>query len=506
MVYNTLTEAPRNLKEGIDWLLAVKRNDGENGLLAMGAAVYNFLADKPVGKTEVPALEAVKLISKEFLEQPELRNDQLVKDILEKFIRPMNTKPSWLSKMFNHVEESDYTNVVVSRGVSPDDIAQDVTEVVNGCEHFLEKIIVLEKYSSAYSSEATWEKSCSEKPEDCAAVFVGIAPMLYAGLGYLKTSSNAGPFSFMGIKRKTNIGGVLETLGYGESNRRSWLSGPDVTEALQSVNPNMLSTLYELSGFWAFYGSGKTVIPEAEPSVEGEGEQSVIPEAEPTVDGEGEQSLIPEDEKSFEGEGEQSLIPEAEPSVEGEGEQSLIPEDEKSFEGEGEQSLIPEAEPSVEGEGEQSLIPEDEKSFEGEGEQSLIPEDEKSFEGEGEQSVIPEAEPSVEGEGEQSMIPEAEPTIEGEGEQSVIPEVEPSVEPAGEEPVIPEAEPSVEPVKPEVDDIEKPVKVAKAAKVARSVKAAKKAAKKLAKKARKRKERKLKKQQEEQAQQESAEQ
>ncbi|CDR96832.1 hypothetical protein BBBOND_0307360 [Babesia bigemina] len=461
MVYNSLTDVPRDFREGIDWLIALKGTDAESNIAAMGEAVYNFLVDKPVGHTEVPALQNVQSIVKGFLEQPGLKNVWPVNRILEKYNKRINKNPGWFTKAFGGADECDYKNVIKSKHVSAKTIAGKLGIAVNGYERLLKKVKTPEQYKSAYSSEATWEASCSQKPEDCAVVLVGIAPMLYAGLRSMWKASHGQSFSWVPKSKNKNIlVTVLRSLGFKHPECRDKMSASYVSEALENVTIDMLETFYNLSGFWAFYGSGKIgavgekqpvepVIPEAEPSVEGEGEQSLIPEAEPSVDGEGEQSMIPEAEPSFDGEGEQSVIPEAEPS----------------FDGEGEQSLIPEAEPSVEGEGEQS--------------------------------VIPEAEPTFEGEGEQSVIPEAEPTFEGEGEQSVIPEAEPSVEPAGEEPVVPEAEPSVEPVKPEVDEVEQPMKVAKAAKVARSVKAAKKAAKKVSKKARQKKQKK---------QQESAEQ
>ncbi|CDR95179.1 hypothetical protein BBBOND_0203360 [Babesia bigemina] len=414
MVYTSLTEAPHNLKEGIDWLMAVKGDDAGHNLAAMGAAIHKFLVDKPVGYTEVAALEKVKRISKEFLQQEEVTKVPYVNKLLEKFDKPVNKNPDWIARTFT-LEACDYKNVVKTGGVEPKEISQDVADIVGACEKFLGNIKASDHYESAYSSEATWEASCSKKPEDCAAVFVGIAPMVNAGIRSLRFASHSEAYNWLPFIKTVNLRNVLKALGYDESDSRYKLGAKVVFKALQGVSYRMLQTLYELSGYWAFYESSTTDV-DAEPSVEGEGEQSLIPEAEPSV------------------------------------------------EGEGEQSVIPEAEPSVEGEGEQS--------------------------------VIPEAEPSVDGEGEQSVIPEAEPSVEGEGEQSVIPEAEPSVEPAGEEPVIPEAEPSVEPVKPEVDDIEKPVKVAKAAKVARSVKAAKKAAKKVSKKARQKKEKKQKKQQE----------
>ncbi|CDR95158.1 hypothetical protein BBBOND_0203150 [Babesia bigemina] len=395
MVYESLIDVPHNVKEGIDWLVALKGDDGDEHLAALGEAIHKYLSynfkNNPELAKKLPSLEHVKLISMGFMWNKELRGLWPAKDVLGNFVKAMDKKPSYF---------------VNAMGSNPAKITKNLTKFFGGCEKFLDEIKHPATYESAYSSKATWDASCSEIPEACAAVFVGIAPMLYLGLESMRDASASQSscwWPFGKKKAKVNFGEVVRAVGYDDLDCLGGAGSASALKAVKNLNPNVVDIVHDLCGFDAVYESEN---PESVPA-----EKS----AEPVADG-------------------------------------------SSVEGEGEQSVIPEAEPT--------------------------------FEGEGEQSVIPEAEPSVDGEGEQSVIPEAEPTFEGEGEQSVIPEAEPSVEPAGEEPVIPEAEPSVEPVKPEVDDIEKPVKVAKAAKVARSVKAAKKAAKKVSRKARQKKEKK----------------
>ncbi|GBE58548.1 hypothetical protein, conserved [Babesia ovata] len=254
MVYSSLTEAPRNLKEGIDWLMALKGTDDENGLKAMSAALYDFLAQQPVGKMELPALEEVKLISKEFLEQKELKYQPFVEDLLGRFNKPMNKNLSGCAKYLDNSDESDHENVVKSRGVKPKDIAKNIVKVVDGCAQFLEKIKNPGQYESAYSSEATWDTSCSKDPEACVVILVGIAPMLYAGLRSLRIASNTTPLSRLGChNKKIKLVSVLKALGYEEAERRAKMSGSDVFKALKSVSHEMLVTLYDIAGFWAFY-------------------------------------------------------------------------------------------------------------------------------------------------------------------------------------------------------------------------------------------------------------
>ncbi|CDR96211.1 hypothetical protein BBBOND_0301160 [Babesia bigemina] len=140
---------------------------------------------------EVSALEEVKLITKEFLEKPELRNRRAVRAILRRFNKPMR-KVGFCHRLFGRIVDSDYENVIETKGLTAENIAENIGEIVDGCKTFLHHIKNPDYYESAYNSEATSDASCSEKPEDFAAVFVGIAPMLYAGLIAPLVASRAG--------------------------------------------------------------------------------------------------------------------------------------------------------------------------------------------------------------------------------------------------------------------------------------------------------------------------
>ncbi|CDR97956.1 hypothetical protein BBBOND_0404440 [Babesia bigemina] len=253
MVYKSLTEAPHNLKEGIDWLIAVKGDDAANNLMAIGTAVHKFLADKPVGFAEVPALENVKRISKEFLGKPELKDQWPVNFMLRKFNQPMDKNPNIFVKIFGDVEESDYKNVIQDKSVSAETIAKDIGDVVNCCEQFLEKVKIPDQYKSAYSSEATWDASCAKDPESCAIILVGIAPMLYAGLNSLMASCIAAFFRGLNSKAHRPTQQLLQALGCIEPECRAGISVPNIIMALGGMDKSVMTTIYDLSGFWAFY-------------------------------------------------------------------------------------------------------------------------------------------------------------------------------------------------------------------------------------------------------------
>ncbi|GBE59773.1 hypothetical protein, conserved [Babesia ovata] len=255
MVYTSLTEAPRNLKEGIDWLMAVKGTDGENNLKAMGAAVYNFLADKPVGKMEVPALEEVKVITKEFLEQKEFEDGYFLNKLLDRFKKRMKKqKPGFFAKHFDYVYKSDYENIIQTGGVTADAMVKNVAKVVRVTERFLKSIQVADKYESAYSSEATWDASCAKDPEACAIVLVGIAPMLHTGILYLqyrcfRATESGGP----GSVEEKRLANALEALGYKKSEQNVKMGVSDILRAFSCVGVELFVILHDLAGFWAFY-------------------------------------------------------------------------------------------------------------------------------------------------------------------------------------------------------------------------------------------------------------
>ncbi|GBE62645.1 hypothetical protein, conserved [Babesia ovata] len=268
MVFNSLTEAPRNLKESIDWLMALKGTDARKNLEAIGYAIYDFLADKPVGFMELPALEKIKSVAKEFLGQEELKDRFYVSALLKRYTEPMGKNFLLRLKSPWTTHRSDYKNVVNRWGVKPGGIAKNIAQVVSVCDVFLEHIKSPDQYKSAYSSEATWDASCAKKPEDCAVVLVGIAPMLYAGLLFLLDVANPGLLEcLLPRNEKEFLRKVMKALGYVEPECCDFLSRSNLLHALHYVDKDVLDSIYDIAGFWAFYGVDKTGVQSAKQSV-----------------------------------------------------------------------------------------------------------------------------------------------------------------------------------------------------------------------------------------------
>ncbi|CDR95895.1 hypothetical protein BBBOND_0210480 [Babesia bigemina] len=258
MAYTSLTEAPHNLKEAVDWLVALKGTDAEKNLAALGEAVHKFLVKRPVGYTEIPALEAVKLITKEFLEKPRLQGLWYVKDMLEKFNGNMDkTHDVWLKRQTANYH-SDYENIIQTAGIERTDMIKNVTDIVDAYEKLLEGVKIPSLYKSAYTSEATWDASCAKDPRECALVLVGIAPMLYAGLRSVwdsaRTAIENGPESYA----ERALGDVLKAVGYDGHGCRGTVSSSAIRDSTGDVYPYVLDKVYDIAGFWAFYGQANT--------------------------------------------------------------------------------------------------------------------------------------------------------------------------------------------------------------------------------------------------------
>ncbi|CDR97804.1 hypothetical protein BBBOND_0402920 [Babesia bigemina] len=244
MVYNSLTQAPRNFKEAVDWLMAVRGDGAKRNVAALGAALFSFLADKTVDKMEMPALEEVKHVTKKFLDQPELRNQWFVGGLVKRYNDLINKSPGGLAKYCRVVDESD-ENVVKGKGITAGSILYMALR-------FLDDIKSPGEYESAHSPEATWSKSCTQKPEDCAAVFVGIAPMLYAGVRSLHYASIADTLNWApSTEQEFSLGKILKALGYVKPERRTGMTASYVGRALGGFRYETTNFIFDLAGFWA---------------------------------------------------------------------------------------------------------------------------------------------------------------------------------------------------------------------------------------------------------------
>ncbi|CDR95631.1 hypothetical protein BBBOND_0207850 [Babesia bigemina] len=237
MAHNSLTDAPRNFREGIDWLLALKGRYPDESLKGMGEAVYQLFKSDNVSVEASTALQNVHDICKTFLDKEGLNEQFFVKEFLHRLARPMNKKPGALDE---------------SPEVSASSVTKDLVHVVGRCEKFLKKSKLYKQYPDAYTRSATWNSSCAQNPEACAVVLVGIAPMLYTGLRSLQVASAGALEDESDSAAKERMGEVLKAVGFDDSECPASNRNAPVHRALRRVDERVFTILHNLAGFWVF--------------------------------------------------------------------------------------------------------------------------------------------------------------------------------------------------------------------------------------------------------------
>ncbi|CDR94163.1 hypothetical protein BBBOND_0104720 [Babesia bigemina] len=252
VVYNSLIYVPRNFKEAVDWLIAVRGDDGMKNLKALGAALYDFYAHMSGRFTEVSDLDKVIRVSREFLEQEKLKKRRSVKRILIKLNDRLRKTPDQLAKRIGSAHDTKNEKYLQKKGLTADTIAENLCCVVDACAEFLGRIKNRSHYKSAYSPQATWDASFSAHPETGVVIFVGIAPMLCASISSLNAAVFAAMLRFPPFIAYKRMQELIQALGYVEPECRAGMTASYVGDALEGFEETIIF-LYELAGFWIFY-------------------------------------------------------------------------------------------------------------------------------------------------------------------------------------------------------------------------------------------------------------
>ncbi|CDR94099.1 hypothetical protein BBBOND_0104080 [Babesia bigemina] len=251
-VYKSLIYVPRNFKEAVDWLIAVRGDDGMKNLKALGAALYDFYAHMSGRFTEVSDLDKVIRVSREFLEQEKLKKRRSVKRILIKLNDRLRKTPDQLAKDTGSADDTENEKYLQKKGLTADTIAEKLCCVVDACAEFLGRIKNRSHYKSAYSPQATWDASFSAHPETGVVIFVGIAPMLCASISSLNAAVFAAMLRFPPFIAYKRMQELIQALGYVEPECRAGMTASYVGDALEGFEETIIF-LYELAGFWIFY-------------------------------------------------------------------------------------------------------------------------------------------------------------------------------------------------------------------------------------------------------------
>ncbi|GIX61604.1 variant erythrocyte surface antigen-1 family protein [Babesia caballi] len=184
-VQKSLTDPPTNLKEAIDWVLQIKRDGHAQDL----ADALEELLKHDGSEVAVKVLDKYRLASKGVI------------------VGLMSNKPSEpahgfavphaiLNKLSLGLEPFHERSAAISRktleqwvsSVDKNTLKTLIDSLVKGLETFVDSQgsgIVKNPYTSAYKSDVEWNSLTDSDKRDCAAILLGIMPVVYIGLTYL---------------------------------------------------------------------------------------------------------------------------------------------------------------------------------------------------------------------------------------------------------------------------------------------------------------------------------
>ncbi|CDR97669.1 hypothetical protein BBBOND_0401610 [Babesia bigemina] len=252
VVYNSLMYVPRNFKEAVDWLIAVRGDDAERNLATLGAAIYDLYVHMSGRSTEWSNLDKAIRFSIDFLEQEKLKKHLYVKMILAILSYRVNITPNVLTNIIVSAYDTENQRFLHKNGLTADTIAEKLCYVVDACAEFLGRIKNRSHYNSAYSPQATWDALFSAHPETGAVIFVGIAPMLVAGLLSLRSASLAGKLKSSPLIASKRMQELIQALGYVEPQLCAGMTASYVGRALGGFTYETINFIFDLAGFWTF--------------------------------------------------------------------------------------------------------------------------------------------------------------------------------------------------------------------------------------------------------------
>ncbi|GIX62833.1 variant erythrocyte surface antigen-1 family protein [Babesia caballi] len=181
-----LTQAPTNVKEAIDWVIQIKKDDVINDL----AKAFQELLKHDGSEVAMKVLDKYRLVSESVIEGLEDANLKIhrAKDRFYFAYEALNNlshglKPFVTGSHANIRPEDGVKVKALVSSVQKDNIKQLITGFAEGLESF--KKGILQSGDDSTYSNLDWISLTPSEKKDCAAILLGIMPVVYIGLTYL---------------------------------------------------------------------------------------------------------------------------------------------------------------------------------------------------------------------------------------------------------------------------------------------------------------------------------
>ncbi|GIX65470.1 uncharacterized protein BcabD6B2_53760 [Babesia caballi] len=226
-----LTTPPKDLKEAIDWLIQIKNDDVIKDL----AEALEKLLKHDGSEVAMKVLEKYRLASKSVIEkltpQKLKRHFAVPHAILNKLsegLRPFHPQSQANINSAGVEKVGEWALKVESN------LKRLITGLAGGLECF--KKDILQNSDTSTYSKAAWNTLTTIEKRDCAAILLGVMPVVYIGLTYLywQCEGQEG-WDKESLSEDKDLRKFLVAFGYAEKDLNDSKRGQEIATELQSA-------------------------------------------------------------------------------------------------------------------------------------------------------------------------------------------------------------------------------------------------------------------------------
>ncbi|GIX62995.1 variant erythrocyte surface antigen-1 family protein [Babesia caballi] len=246
----SLTEPPKNLKEAIDWVIQIKKDDVINDI----AKALQELLKEDGSEVAMNVLKNYRHVSESVIKGLDAANENL--ENIKKFnftYTALNKLSQGLKPFVTGSQANISANAVDNVGawvskVQENSLKNIIPTLATGLETF-KKGILQNSNDSTYKSDAEWSSLTPNDKRDCAVILLGIMPVVYIGLTYFYWQcEGTGGWPDQSLSGSSgdhgNLKNFMAALGY-QSNQLANKNGSTIVSSIMnSMFSNELRTAY----------------------------------------------------------------------------------------------------------------------------------------------------------------------------------------------------------------------------------------------------------------------
>ncbi|GIX61352.1 variant erythrocyte surface antigen-1 family protein [Babesia caballi] len=240
----SLTQPPTNLKEAIDWVIRLKNDDAINDL----AKALEQLLKHDGSDVAMKVLDKYRTVSKSVIKGLEDANKKQ-----DPPTKPFYFAHTALHKLSLGLGPFPSGSAAISRerlepwifAVRTANLQKLIKTFAGGLEKF-KSCILQGSNNSAYNSAPSWNNLTTIEKRECAAILLGIMPVVYIGLTYLYWQcEGTGGWDQESPSQDEGFKQFLKAFGYAENDLNKSKKGQEIATQLRSAFPSHLKNAYD---------------------------------------------------------------------------------------------------------------------------------------------------------------------------------------------------------------------------------------------------------------------